>query len=188
MTYSDKDFQSAAKELGWEVSLVEAVAEVESAGDGFLKNGKAKILFEAHVFSRLTGHKYDKTNPKISSPVMNRKLYLGGEKEYDRLAEAVKLNESAALQSCSYGAFQIMGFHFKLLGYKTVKAMVEDAETDSGQLRMFVKFCKANPGILRAGQRLDFRTVAAGYNGPRFEEFQYDKKIEKAYLKFRGVV
>lgn len=40
---------AAAKRLGVELAAIYAVNEVESAGVGFLNNGKPKILFERHV-------------------------------------------------------------------------------------------------------------------------------------------
>jgi N-acetylmuramidase len=46
----ESDYQAAAQSLGCEVAAVKAVAAVESAGHGFLPNGKPKILFEAHIF------------------------------------------------------------------------------------------------------------------------------------------
>lgn len=35
-----------------ELAIVKAVNEVESGGEGFLRNGRAKILFERHIFWR----------------------------------------------------------------------------------------------------------------------------------------
>lgn len=64
----EQDYINASKELGCEVAAIKAVAEVESAGSGFLSDGQPKILFERHYFSRLTGGKFDKSYPDISYP------------------------------------------------------------------------------------------------------------------------
>jgi N-acetylmuramidase len=69
---NDSDLQGAAQQLGCELVVLKAVADVESRGNGFLADKRPKILFEAHVFSRLTGHQYDGTHPGISSRVWNR--------------------------------------------------------------------------------------------------------------------
>jgi len=45
---SDADIQAIAQRLGCTVKQVNAVAKVESAGGGFDKTGKPKILFERH--------------------------------------------------------------------------------------------------------------------------------------------
>src|SRR5690349_16354590 len=103
------DYQRAASALGCETAVIRAVDRVESAGSGMLLNGQPEILFEAHIFSRLTGGKYDTSHPHISSRSWNRSLYKGGAAEHGRLDEAVALNRTAALQSASWGRFQILG-------------------------------------------------------------------------------
>src|SRR5438552_3346830 len=77
---TDADIVAAAKTLDCEVALIRAVNEVESSGSGFFASKRPKILFEAHVFSRLTKHKYDQDHPKISSAKADRKLYIFGER------------------------------------------------------------------------------------------------------------
>jgi N-acetylmuramidase-like protein len=77
-TLSDSNYQRAAAALSCEVAAVKAVSQVESAGSGFLPSKQSKILFEAHVFSKATHHKYDLLFPDISSRHWNRALYRGG--------------------------------------------------------------------------------------------------------------
>ena len=96
---TEQNFKDAATGLDIEVAAIKAVAEVESRGDGFLPDGRPKILFEAHIFSKYTGHKYDASHPHISAPKWDKSLYKGGEKEYDRLEEAKTLDIVAALKS-----------------------------------------------------------------------------------------
>ncbi|MCC6559800.1 MAG: DUF3380 domain-containing protein, partial [Xanthomonadales bacterium] len=54
-----EQWQSLSERLEVSVPTLKAVAEVESAGSGFLSDGRPKILFEGHVFSRLTKRAYD---------------------------------------------------------------------------------------------------------------------------------
>src|SRR5262245_54985600 len=51
---TEEDYTNAAKSLGCEVATVKAVAEVETAGDGFDANHRPAILYERHVFARNT--------------------------------------------------------------------------------------------------------------------------------------
>jgi len=81
---SESDYQDIAKELGCKVAAIKAVADVESSGDAFFSNGKPKILYEAHIFSRYTNHIYDQSHPSISSRHWNRSLYIGGTREYTK--------------------------------------------------------------------------------------------------------
>ena len=86
---SEADYAAAARLLRVDVASIKAVAEVEARGSGFLPSGRAKILFEAHVFSARTGHRYDTSHPGISSPRWNRALYgAGGEHQGQRFEVA----------------------------------------------------------------------------------------------------
>jgi hypothetical protein len=110
------DIQSVAQIHGLTPAHISAIAEVEGAGYGYLPTCQPKILFEAHLFSRLTGHKFDATHPAISSLTWNRNLYGGGAKEYGRLQEAMALDETAALATASWGLFQVLGSNHKSAG------------------------------------------------------------------------
>ncbi len=174
----DADFERAAKSIGCTVAAVRAVAEVESRG-GFLPDGRPKILFERHIFSRLTGRKFDAANPAIANPAAGG--YSGGPAEYDRLARAIALDRAAALQSASWGAFQIMGFNHKAVGFadaeKFVKAMVSG---QAAQLDAFTAFIKAN-GLADELIRRDWAGFARGYNGPDYARNKYDIKLAAAF-------
>jgi hypothetical protein len=182
---TDADVTAAAKTLDCEVALIRAVNEVESSGSGFLPSRRPKILFEAHIFSRLTKHKYDKDHPGISSAKWDRSLYQRGEKEYKRLEEAMTLDRAAALQSASWGRFQIMGFNHKLAGYATLDAFVEDMyEAEGKHLQAFIAFLK-NTKLDRPLREKRWADFARGYNGAIYQENRYDEKLQRAYEKFQ---
>lgn len=177
---------NAAKERKIEPEVMLALEEVESGGSGFLPTREPKILFEAHIFSQLTKGKWDKDRPSISSPKWNKDLYVGGRGEHRRLASAVALDREAALQSASWGAFQVLGRNWKDLGYDSVQAFVNDAYTEDGQTRMFLRYVDSRKGLIEAMQKKDFKKIAELYNGPKYAENKYDVKIEAAYKKFKG--
>ena len=127
----EQDYIDASKLLNCEVSAIKAVTQVESGGYGFLPDDRPKISFEAHYFHNLTGGKYDVSHPNISSPIWDRKLYKGGALEYTRLAEAQKLDSTCALESASWGMFQIMGGNFHSCGFNTVQDFVTAMQKDS---------------------------------------------------------
>jgi hypothetical protein len=56
--------EAAAKELGVEAIAIDAVAEVETKGAAFEDEGRPTILFERHVFSRLTRHRFRSHAPR----------------------------------------------------------------------------------------------------------------------------
>jgi hypothetical protein len=61
----ESDFRAAAKLLKCDVAAIKAVAEVESSGNGFLSDGRVKILFEGHQFYKYTNGAYAASHPTI---------------------------------------------------------------------------------------------------------------------------
>ena len=190
-TLKQSDYQRAADALQATRPQVQAVAQVEAPGSGFLDDGQVKILFEAHHFARLTGHKYNATHPRISSPRWNRKLYVGGSGEHKRLQQAVALNRNAALQSASWGKFQIMGFNYRLAGFASVQAFINAMVSgEPAQLDAFVAFVKNShlDDELRkiASSPASCAPFAEGYNGPGYAVQNYHGKIAAAYKSLGG--
>jgi hypothetical protein len=185
------DYQEAANALGCEVSAIYAVDRVESGGSGFIADGRLKILFEAHWFSKLTEHKYDAALPGISSRKWNRALYAAGKnadvrgvKELARLALAMVLDDSAAIQSASYGRYQIMGFNYSLCGFMDAYRMVlAFEESEKNHLLAFVEFCKSKK-LAPAIRRKDWNSFAYLYNGKSYKTNRYDEKLALAERNF----
>lgn len=181
---TDEDYARASKRLGVDVATLKAVATVESQGDGFLDNGEPKILFEGHWFSRFTGGQYDQSHPTLSYHRWTKEHYKGGTAEYDRYREAAALDETAAMKSTSWGAFQIMGFNHKDAGYDTVEDFVEAMrESEAKQLLALAAFIKSKE-LVSYLQNKDWAAFARHYNGPGYARNQYDQKLEEAYHRF----
>lgn len=182
---NDDDIRAAAGTLGVDPAVVAAVIDVETAGSGFLDSGRPKILFEAHVFGALTGFRYgnvtDPNGKPISSTYWNRTLYgASGEWQYTRLLTALKCDKDAALESCSWGAFQILAENYHTCGFGSVEDFVASQMTSSGQLQTFVKFIIADhlTDELRNKEWADF---ARQYNGPSYSQNHYDIKLSQNY-------
>ena len=181
---TDVDYNKAAIILGVDVATIKAVAEIESKGEGFLNNGKPKILFEGHWFSKFTGGAHDKDNPTISYKTWTKKNYLGNEKEYSRLNAAISLDKAAALKSASWGKFQIMGFNHKQCGYQDVESFVTDMyKSEHYHLMAFVRLIKSMKWDAQLKAK-DWKGFAKKYNGPGYEKNKYDIKIQQAYKAF----
>lgn len=175
---TDEAVEAAAKKIGCTVAAVRAVMDVESRG-GFLADGRPKILFERHYFSRLTNGKYDQSNPDISAKKWGG--YKGGAAEYERLGRAISLDRAAALRSASWGAFQIMGDNYRACGFDNVEDFVAaQVAGEPEQLDAFVSFIKKS-GLDDELIRLDWSGFARGYNGPAYKANKYDEKLACAY-------
>lgn len=172
--------EKKAAELGLAPDELYALVYTEAAGAGFLASGKPKILYEAHIFGRMTGHIFDGTHPNVSAPAWDRSLYgVSGEHQYERLAEAMSLNELAALQSASWGMPQILGENFHQAGYDNVTAFVEDMKvSEDYQIDALAAFCQNSDGLIDALKTKDWPTVARIYNGPGQIEFYAAKLAE----------
>lgn len=178
------DVDSTAAALQCESAAIWAVCDIESAGGGFLPDKRPKMLFEAHVFGRLTRHRWDGSHPNISAAAWNRALYgAAGAHQYDRLAEAIALDRGAALQAASWGMFQILGMNYAACGFAGVEDYVAAMCLGEGaQLAAFAAFCRSG-GLDRLLRAHDWVRFALGYNGPGEAENGYDAKLAAAYRR-----
>lgn len=189
---TDLDYQRAANSLGLTIPHIKAFAEVESNGDGFLPTGEVKILFERHVFyKQLTANRgkefadtVSKKDPDICNPSAGG--YGKYSEQHPKLQRAVAIDRQSGLESCSWGAFQIMGYHWKTVGLANVQEFVNLNYSDSGQLQCLVLFLKANPSIVTALRNKAWAAAAKLYNGPVYAANSYDTKLANAYAKFGG--
>lgn len=185
----ESDYLWAAVELNADIAAVKAVREVESPRGGFLPDGRPTILYERHIMARrleLLG-----INPapfiKVDPNIVNRSTggYIGGSAEYNRLQKAKLINPQAAQESCSWGAYQIMGMHWKYLGYTSVDQFVTVmSSSERGQLEVFVNFIKNDKGLLKALRNKDWADFAYRYNGKEYAKNKYDQKLSTAYTKY----
>lgn len=163
-------YSDAARALGCSLAQVMAVATVETESAPFLPDGRPDILFEAGVFHEITKGRFadakDRHGVALSSPTWNRALYgAGGAHQYERLEDAMKLDRSAALQSASWGQFQIMGENYKLAGFPDVESFVAaQCVGVDAHIAAFAAFCRAK-GLGAALAKGDYRTFALHYNG-----------------------
>ena len=181
---TEQDFIDAAATLGCSVAVIKAVCQVEAPKGGFLPSGEPTILFERHQFSKRTGRLFDISHPRISS--LKPGGYLGGQAEHDRLAEAVALDRHAALESASWGKFQIMGFNHAPAGFDSLQSFVTAMyEGEGPQLEAFVSFIR-HEGMavfLRDRRWADF---ARRFNGPAYRTNKYDEKLAAAFTLFQA--
>lgn len=182
---SDEGMGQACNALGVGEPEVWAVLTVETRGFGFLQDRRPQILFERHIFHRLTNGRYDTDNADISNEKPGG--YVGGPGEYGRLEQAMRLDRRAALQSASWGIGQVMGFNYDVAGFPTIDAMVAAMVKDEGaQLLAMANFIKGN-NLAGALQRQDWVSFARGYNGPDFKKNEYDTRLAAAHAKYKSI-
>lgn len=179
---NDADYAASALRIGVDVPAIKAVATVESGGrSGFDARGRPKILFEAHYFGPRTQGTYNRTHPHLSCANTRaerrrvRKYYRWD--QYQRLMEAIILHQDSALESASWGKFQVMGSNHN--GWPDVRSFVAAMYvSEENHLRAFEAYCADN-NLIGAIRRHDWTAFARGYNGPGQEG--YDTRMAAAY-------
>lgn len=193
---SEQNLIDFSHQFNLELAVVKAVNEVESNGKGFLVDGRPKILFEGHIFWKqlekrnINPRNYvNACNQNILFESYNRKYYVGGAEEYNRLEKAANLGadksfRDAANCSASWGLFQIMGFNAVPIGYKSIDEYVAKMNENEGEhLKAFGMFLEKN-NLLATLRSKNWAAFALRYNGPAYKTNKYDEKLMRAYLKY----
>ncbi len=198
---SEQDIEDFANQFGLELAMVKAVNEVESRGKGFLVYGRPVILFEGHIFWRELEKRGVNPSQYVSQHTKDvlykkwtRTHYKGGVREYDRLEKAAGISDlpafhEAAYCSASWGAFQIMGFHYDHLGYASIDHFVSEMyEHEREHLKAFGKFIQKTSfkgkKLIDWIKEKNWARFAEGYNGPGYKKNKYDIKLKNAYTKY----
>jgi len=150
---------------------------------GFWSDGRPQILYEQHIFHRLTNGKFDKTNPDISNPRPGN-YGASGSHQYDRLEEAIGCDRSAALESASWGMGQTLGENYREVGYATPQDLVDRmVYSEDAQLAAMMNEIKASH-IDGAFAAHDWKNFARVYNGANYAENHYDEHLASWFAKF----
>lgn len=173
-----------ANMFGFEEAVMLSFIEVETGGRGFNVDGKIMIQFEPHWFK--------KKAPYAPSGKWSINKVDVQSKEWIAFNDAFAKNPDAAMESTSIGLGQIMGFHFKRLGFKTVGEMWDHAkESLQNQIWQIAKFIDTDKALKTAIQNKDWFTIAKIYNGAGFMEIArkygrepYNISMANAYKKY----
>ena len=186
-------------ELGIDPDAAAAVLAIESSGNALTPSGPV-IRFENHIFfdrwgksqpatfaahfaydssRRWQGQKWRAVPTEPWTPCHAN----GQPGEWEVHRFAASLDEDAAITSTSIGLAQIMGFHFRRIGYDTPRQMLDAfAAGEGAQILGFFDFVATSPGgrLTAAIRDLDWYAFAKGYNGSgKFGD--YGDKMKAAY-------
>lgn len=175
-----------AKDFNIEAASLAAFIEVESGGQGFNSStGKILIQFEPHWFKRKV--------PYAPSGAWSVNKVDVQSKEWIAFNNAFSINPTGAMESTSIGLGQIMGFHFKRLGFKSVDEFWDfNKKSLRNQVWCIAQFIKTDSRLLIALKTGDWHTVASIYNGSgyvalakRLGREPYNISMAKAYGKYK---
>ena len=191
-TLTNEQIKDLANKHGIEYACLKAVVEVEAGGKGFIGD-VPKILYEPHImYKQLTKKNYItirnnlmKAHPNLCYPRWGTYKYGAESIQHSRLEIASQFNRDTALESCSWGLGQVMGYHWKALGYESLQAFINDMyESEAKQLEAMIRFIKVN-GLLLALKSKDWVKFARGYNGTGYAKNKYHIKLANAYAKYK---
>lgn len=186
-----------AELFGFNPAIIYAIARQESIDlngfrdyktvEGFVE--APKILYEPHYFQEFSKNKFVKSHPHLYRKELDIKTgrytkHGSYDLQYSKFMQAVKLNFDAAVMSCSWGVFQIMGDKWDVLKFKSVKDFKNFQNTLFGQLLCGVRYLSTHTQLQKICKKnrfsvLDFKTIAKFYNGKNYQINEYDTKIAK---------
>jgi len=183
------DLLSAALQV--DAAALHAVWSVESARASFQADGRPTILFERHIFwRRLVAYGIDPQIHAAREPGLVSRApgeYGSAASQHARLARAENIHRAAARESASWGAFQIMGFHWRALGYDSIDTFVDAMYRDeAAHFDALARFLRLDPRLLPALRAQNWSTFAFAYNGPAYRKNRYDEKLAHAYQQFKA--
>lgn len=192
MKLTDTHLKELCNQYAIPYACLKAVVEVEAGGSGF-SNGLPKILYEPHIMHRLLtkANKITIRNtmmseqPKLCYPNWGRHKYGKTSEQHGKLQIAAKYDRDCALQSCSWGLGQIMGFHWKSLNYSSLQAFVNAMYKDEkSQLDAMIRFLQVN-NLITPFNNKDWHRFAKGYNGAGYLKNSYHTKLANSYNKYK---
>jgi N-acetylmuramidase/Putative peptidoglycan binding domain len=187
-----QEITQAARAANTDPAALLSVVEVESAGKFFARikgRDEPLIRFECHYFDRRLNdeQRVRARAAGISSPLAGRvpNPHLQ-EDRWALLERACAFSRPAALESVSWGIGQIMGAHWKALGFGSVEEMVELARSGAaGQIRLLILFLEKN-GLIPLLNAHDWAAFALRYNGPAYWRYAYDTKLAIACARHKA--
>lgn len=173
------------------IAALLAVIETESAGRIYAKVGGRNepiVRFEGHYFyKRLKGAKLAQAQAQgLASPKAGGvKNSSGQAARWAMIEKAAMIDRKAAYESVSFGIGQVMGAHWKLLGYADVLELVATARSGvGGQLELMMRYIEKT-GLLLSLRIMDWKHFALGYNGPKAIENGYHVSLRKNHAKWQ---
>jgi hypothetical protein len=172
---TEDEYKKLSIEFDLTLAAIKTVVVVESGQKGFDEaTGKLIIQFEPAWFKR--------NAPYTPSGKWSLNKVEKQAREWECFNDAYARNPIAAMESTSVGMMQVMGFHWKLLGFHSVGQMWDYAKfSEYNQLRLGLLFIRSNKYMYRALKSHDWNTFAYYYNGEKYREFNYQIKLQAAF-------
>jgi len=179
------EIKALANRHDFNLRAMKAVAKVESAGSGWDRSGLLACLYERHYLFRRIGKAFGVLSSPTGGGYNVDANKDGVNDSWEKLADATGLfGFNVAFECASFGKFQIMGAHWKALGYPSVAEFVWGmSRSEAAHYEAFCRFVVVN-GLTDAlnacdGNPANCLAFARGYNGKG--QKGYDQRIAAAW-------
>lgn len=202
---TEQQYKNEGERYNQEPAALHAFSDVESNGQSSTPTGRLVILYEPHVMSRCSAHVhdwepgpegsgvvisypkwYDPRKPKTAIPpkCTIHPYDLKMEARWGVLAHAAEINFEAALMGASWGAFQVLGENWRVLGYPSVWHFVVSMYDggEPAQLNAAIRFLD-HKDVLDDMRKQNWGAVIEAWNGSG--QVDYYLKLFLARLKVR---
>lgn len=196
MTNLHEYIESASRELKLPYCKVAAHIEKEAHGEFRWSEGRIPMLYERHYAyrwlvankGRSEADKLSKLYPRLINPVAGG--YGKYRDQYPKLVEMINIGLSeCGHYSASWSAFQIMGAHYELLGFRSAEEMVRflHEAPEKHAIIVYTKFMLnyRDGTCLEALRNDDIQTFSRLYNGKGYKKNNYDKEYLRLLRKCR---
>lgn len=181
--------RNEAETIGIDVPALLAVCEVESGGAILaMVDGRPEplIRFEGHWFHRLLprSKRPGAIAAGLASPkpgaVANPRSQV---RRWALVRRAMEIDREAALSATSWGIGQVMGVHWRWLGFASVDDLVARARSGGvGQVAIMVRYIDRS-GLAGFLRERDWAGFARCYNGPGYRKHRYDVRMAEAHAR-----
>ena len=148
----------------------------------------ALILYERHYMRRFLladgmtlpeVGALSNSEPKIVHTFEAAYSYGSLDEQYSRLRRAGEINRVAAIKSCSWGKFQVVGEYYRHLYVSTDELRMAQNYCALQHLQYFKVFFVKEKNLIEPMRNKDWTRIAQKYNGA--SQIGYDVKIRNAY-------
>src|SRR5690606_14636443 len=106
--------------------------------------------------------------------------------QYRKLEKAKQIDYACAVKSCSWGKFQVMGYHYAI-AFESPEEMEQAVNTcELQQFYFFIAYLENTYGLIRAMKEKDWEGIAEKYNGALWKRYNpdYADNIKKYYHEY----
>ena len=178
-----------AAELKVPVQNLQLVFDAVRVDHGRIKDGRASLTFNGELLwfeLKRRGLKIKalkKSRKDVLYSTHDESLRRKGAREYDRLDGALQIHPDAAMMASSWGMMQVLGVHYKKMGYPTVYAFATAQHNSEAQQFIDFLLLMKHKTFRKILLNADWNQFGVEYFGKHYKRSSAFKRLKKAARK-----